>query len=200
MYLENCKNKLWITSDLHFCHDKEFIWGPRGFKSVKEMNTAIVENWNSVVDKEDHVIVLGDLMLNNNEKGLYLLKQLKGTLHLIRGNHDTDARVQEYIKCYNVWERIVPYADTIQYNGYNFYLSHYPTLTSNHDKNKPLNKQIINLCGHLHTDDAMIDMEKGLVYHCELDAHGNTPVLIDDIIEDIKVYRGMKALNNAFVF
>ncbi len=191
MYLEHC-NKLWITSDLHFCHDRDFIWGPRGFKSVEEMNTAIVKNWNAVVGKEDHVIVLGDLMLNNNEKGLYLLKQLNGTLHLIRGNHDSDTRVKEYIKCHNVWEMSVPCADVIKYKEYQFYLSHYPTLTANCDERKPLDKQVINLCGHLHTPDKFIDMDKGNIYHCELDAHNNTPVCIDQIIEDIKKYKGIK--------
>ena len=29
---------IYITSDLHFCHDRGFIYGPRGFKSVHEMN------------------------------------------------------------------------------------------------------------------------------------------------------------------
>ena len=31
-------------------------------------------------------------------------------------------------------------------------------------------------------------MNKGLIYHVELDAHNNYPVLIDDIIEDIQHY------------
>ena len=34
-------SKIWFTSDLHFCHDRDFIYGPRGFKSVQEMNEAI---------------------------------------------------------------------------------------------------------------------------------------------------------------
>jgi hypothetical protein len=31
-------------------------------------------------------------------------------------------------------------------------------------------------------------MDKGLCYHVELDAHNNYPVLLDNIIEDIKEY------------
>ena len=184
--------KIFITSDLHFCHDREFIWGPRGFKSVDEMNNAIVQNWNSAVAPYDHVIVLGDLMLNNDEKGLYLLKQLRGTIHVIRGNHDSDNRVIKYCNCYNVNNTTVPYADTLEYDGYKFYLSHYPTLTANGDADKPLKRQTINLCGHLHTKDKFVDMDKGQTYHCELDAHGNTPVSLDKVIEDIKKYRGIK--------
>lgn len=45
---------------------------------------------------------------------------------------------------------------------------------------------MINLCGHAHTTNPFADMDKGLIYHVELDAHGCYPISIDDIIEDIK--------------
>lgn len=47
--------KIFFTSDLHFNHDREFVWGDRGFKIVEEMNEAIVLNWNSVIDEDDTV-------------------------------------------------------------------------------------------------------------------------------------------------
>ena len=53
---------------------------------------------------------------------------------------------------------------------------------------KPLKKKLINLCGHTHTDNKFKDMDKGLIYHVELDAHNNKPVLLDDIIDDLKNY------------
>ena len=37
-----------------------------------------------------------------------------------------------------------------KYNGYTFYLSHYPTITSNLEKSDNLKKHIINLYGHTH--------------------------------------------------
>ena len=61
---------IFVTSDLHFCHDRDFLYEPRGFKSVHEMNEAIVKNWNSIIQPEDDVYVLGDLMLNDNDRGL----------------------------------------------------------------------------------------------------------------------------------
>ena len=36
-------------------------------------------------------------------------------------------------------------------------------------------------------------MDKGIIYHVELDAHDNKPVLLDDALEDIKNY--MKGRN-----
>ena len=97
---------IYFTSDTHFSqsHDKEFLWGPRGFKDQWEMNENIIKNWNSVVTEEDDVYLLGDVMLCDNAEGIKCLKQLKGKIHIIRGNHDTDARIELYKACHNVVE------------------------------------------------------------------------------------------------
>ena len=92
---------VYVTSDLHFSHNKEFLYGPRGFSSVEDMNSEIVRRWNSVVTGEDDVFVLGDLMLSDNVSGMNCLSQLKGNIHVIRGNHDTDNRIKKYKTCYN---------------------------------------------------------------------------------------------------
>lgn len=176
--------KIFITSDLHFCHQKEFLYAPRGFSSVEDMNIAIVENWNRIVDEEDHVYILGDLMLNDNDRGMKLFNQLKGKKHIILGNHDTDARQALYRDGRDVSE--IVYATIIKYKKYHFYLSHYPTLTSNFDIDKSLKECFINLCGHTHTSNKFEDLNKGLIYHVELDAHECKPVLLDEIIEDLK--------------
>ena len=180
--------KIYVTSDLHFYHDKPFLYSPRGFISVQEMNDAIIRNWNNVVEDDDIVYVLGDIMLVNNELGCKCFNQLKGYKIIILGNHDTDNRIKLYCKLRGV--NGVKRADQIKYNGYSFFLCHYPTLASNYDIDKPLKKRLINLCGHTHTKDKFLDMDKGLIYHCELDAHNNTPVALDDIIIDLKEYLG----------
>ena len=33
-------SNIWLTSDTHFGHDKDFIWGSRGFKNVYEMRES----------------------------------------------------------------------------------------------------------------------------------------------------------------
>ena len=182
---------IYITSDLHFCHDQVFCFGPRGCDSVNDMNNRIVKRWNALITDEDDVYILGDLMLNDTIDGMDYLEMLNGRLHIVFGNHDTPARQELYTKARNVVE-ICGYATVIKYKKYNFYLSHYPTLTSNHDTDKPLKARVINLCGHAHTDDPFADMDKGLIYHCEMDAHHCEPILIDDIIWDIKNYKENK--------
>ena len=178
---------IYVTSDLHFGHDKFFCYIPRGFTSIEEMNNTIVKNWNEVVTNDDDVYILGDLMLNDNTIGMELLESLNGRLHVILGNHDTDTRRDLYEDSDKVVE-VCGYATVIRYKKYNFYLSHYPALTSNHDNNLPLRARVINLCGHSHTEDKFADMDKGLIYHCEMDAHNCTPVSLDEIIWDIKNY------------
>lgn len=177
-------NKIWLCSDLHFCHDKDFLYEPRGFSSVHEMNEQIIKNFNEVIDWTDDLYILGDCFLNNNEEGMSYMRRLPGKKHIIWGNHDTVVR-QELMYLENF--DCLGYANTLKYNGYHFYLSHYPTLTSNYNEDKkPLKRRIINLCAHSHTVDKFADFNKGLIYHVELDAHNNYPVLLDDIIKDIK--------------
>lgn len=175
---------IWLTSDLHFCHNREFLFKPRGFNAVWEMNDEIVKRWNEVVAPDDDVYVLGDLMLNDNDEGARLIKSLKGKLHIVLGNHDTDARRALYSDCYNVVE--VVDAKRLTYDGYHFFLSHYPCLCANYDDSRPLKKQCISLCGHSHYRNPFQDMDKGLIYHCELDCNSIQPILINKIIENLE--------------
>ena len=176
--------RVFITSDWHFMHNRDFIYGPRGFSSAREMTDAIIERHNEIVQPQDHVYVLGDLMLNDNAAGLAAIKQLKGQIHVIRGNHDTDGRMDLYNNCYNVVEIVE--GKYLVYKGYHFYLSHFPCLCGNFDGNKPLKNRIVSLCGHTHTQDPFLDWDKGLIFHCEVDSNNCYPWNLDDIIEKIK--------------
>lgn len=175
-------SKIWLTSDLHFCHDREFLYGPRGFSNVEDMNKAIVERWNNVVQPEDTVYVLGDIMLNNNERGLKLLKSLKGEIHIILGNHDTATREALYKDCWNVVE--VALAARLKYKKYHFFMTHYPCNTGNLEK-ESLKQCTLNLYGHTHQQTNFFQ-DIPYMYHVGLDSHNCTPVCLDDIIEDME--------------
>lgn len=177
---------IYLTSDTHFCHNRQFLYEPRGFSSIDEMNQEVVRIWNEVISPEDEVYHLGDIMLNDNEEGARLLGRLNGQIHIILGNHDTDTRIEIYRASSNVVE--ICYGRPLHYNGYHFFLSHYPTITSNFDYDKPLKARTLNLCGHSHTKDPFADWDKGLIYHVELDAHNNSPISIDYVINDIKIH------------
>ncbi len=174
--------RIFLTSDLHFGHQREFLYGPRGFNTIQEHDEAVIARWNETIQEDDDVYVLGDLMLNDNEHGLDCLRRLKGHIHLVRGNHDTDARW----KLYSELENIVEMENVIifKYRKYHFYLSHFPTLTGNLEK-ESLHQCTLNLFGHTH-DKRHFFEDRPYMYNVSLDAHNCVPVLLDDIIEEMK--------------
>lgn len=172
---------IYFTSDLHFNHNKEFVWKERGFSSVAEMNEAILKNFNSIVTNEDDLYILGDLMLEDNEKGLELLGQLPGKIHIILGNHDTNSRIKLYKQLPNVIE--ITYGARIRYHKWSFFLSHYPTLVNNMDGRK-----MWNISGHTHSNDKF-EKADNFIYNVAVDAHSCYPVSIEKIVEDIKAYK-----------
>lgn len=178
---------IYFTSDLHLFHSQSFLWEPRGYSNAEEHVEGIISSWNSVVNPEDEVYILGDLMLNDTDAGIEAFNRLNGKKYIIIGNHDTDTRVERY-KNELLNTEVIGFGARFKYRKYGFYLSHYPTLVSNFDAEEPLRKQVINLCGHSHTKDKFFDMDKGLIYHVEWDAHGK-PISIDEIIEDLKNFK-----------
>ena len=175
-------SNIYVTSDLHLCHDRTFVYGPRGFSSIQEMNEAIVERWNSKVRPRDRVFVLGDVMLNNNEEALKYIKQLNGTVFFYSGNHDTVTRIMLLSDLDN-WT-YCGIADIQKINGYHLYLSHYPTICSSIIDATPLKQRMINLHGHVHTTKKFI-YDIPYIYNVCMDAHNCYPVSIDEIIQDM---------------
>lgn len=171
---------VFVTSDLHFCHDRMFIWEARGYTDINEMNEVQVRKWNEVVSDEDDVWVLGDLMLGDFEQGLSYLKQLKGKIHVCLGNHDTAKREQAYRDL--GWD--VQLCARMKYKKISFYLSHYPTITHNIDE-KELWQVVVNLYGHTHQITNFYHDDPWM-YHVGVDSHDGYPVSMDQVLADIR--------------
>lgn len=182
---------IYFVSDYHWNHNKDFIYRSRGFSSVEEMNREIVKRHNEIVHKDDKVFILGDLCLGGASEDVLaqnkeLIESLNGSLFLIKGNHDSEKRCQMYKTCRNVFS--IDSSLYYDYGGYHFYLSHFPTITSNFDFDKPLRQRLINLCGHSHCKNAFEDWNRynAPIYHCELDAHDCYPLSVDIILMNIE--------------
>lgn len=176
---------IYLSSDLHLFHNREFIYKPRGFDSIENMNSTLFQNFWEIVEPEDDLYLLGDLLLGGSEsfeKGLTLISHFPGQIHIVRGNHDTDKRWSEYAKLPNVVE--VENAIYLKYNNYHFYLSHYPTMTGNLEKEE-LKQVLINLYGHTHQRNNFYQ-DIPFMYHVGVDSHNCFPVSIDDAIKEIK--------------
>lgn len=93
-------SNLFVTSDLHKSHDKEFIYKPRGFNSVKDHDDWLTKSWNERVKPEDNVLFLGDFLVgagrDSYKIGKDFLFSLKGAIFIIFGNHP--AFMKQYYK------------------------------------------------------------------------------------------------------
>lgn len=172
---------IWLTSDSHYNHEKNFIWEPRGFSSVKEMNEAIVEKWNDVVKDDDIVYHLGDVLMSADlEGGMSLVRQLKGHKYLAFGNHDTENRVEAFKK-EKLFEDI-QMGYRLKAGKLSLVLSHYPQLVANREDKKP----IWSLHGHTHQTTNFSDIFHA--YHVGVDSHCCCVVNLEDIVSEIKLF------------
>ena len=85
-------DKLYFSSDSHIGHFNITKYCHRPFASRKEMDDALIANWNSVVPEDGIVVHCGDFMLphktgDKEYKKIWDKLNFK-TLVLCRGNHD----------------------------------------------------------------------------------------------------------------
>lgn len=79
---------IYYTSDLHLGNKNIIEYENRPWKTVAEMDAALIGNWNQVVGRNDEVYVLGDFCFKGVNKAIQYLECLNGHIHLLRGNHD----------------------------------------------------------------------------------------------------------------
>lgn len=143
---------IWFTSDLHFFHDRILDFHPRRKelfgKTIEEAKEAMIQLWNSRVDKKDTIYILGDLSFGTIEDKRKLFQRLNGNKVLILGNHD---KVPDHLKCY--FNHITQIKNmTFKKSVYNFLhrdiemiMCHFPMLSWEHkDKNS------VMIHGHCH--------------------------------------------------
>ena len=169
---------IYFTSDCHFNHKNILAYEPvsRPFETIEEMNETIISNWNSVVKPEDTVYVLGDMFMGMLDSIEPILKRLNGTVKIIRGNHDTKKRLEEYARLGIEVKDI----DYFVYKGRFFILCHFPM--TNEEFIRMIvqdNSEVVFLYGHIHSN-----APKGYVngtYHVGADTNNLTPISIEQI-------------------
>jgi calcineurin-like phosphoesterase family protein len=133
---------VYFTSDQHFGHAAARSFYHRPFASVTDMDRAMVDRWNSVIEPEDELWHLGDFAVRQSaERVASLLRVLHGQKHLITGNND-DAAVTN-CDC-DGWQSVQPYAE-VTVDGRRLVLCHYPFRTW-----RNMGRGSINLHGHHH--------------------------------------------------
>jgi calcineurin-like phosphoesterase family protein len=134
--------KIFYISDTHFSHENIIKFDNRPFKSVEEMNNTMLENWNSVVRKEDVVCILGDFIWKFKDEDFEFVKRLNGSKRLILGNHDRCKSA----KFKNLFESITRY-EKIKDGDKTIVLCHYPIVAYEGS----YNGRNLHFYGHVHT-------------------------------------------------
>lgn len=109
-------SKVLGMGDLHLGHQNIFHWRkniiPSTITSHEEYCEFVVAEWNSVVKPRDKVFVFGDFVFE--PKALKYAKQLRGQIHLIKGNHDHDcvkevvSKIDGALKYKKAWLTHIP--------------------------------------------------------------------------------------------
>lgn len=165
---------VWVTSDTHFNHSNilSFCDG-RGcdFKSVKEMNECLIDNWNSVVKQGDKVYHLGDVFFGPKEDFKTLWPKLNGSKRLIVGNHDDVKFLSSggFFKKVSMW-RMFP--------EFNCVLTHVPIHESGLYRMKS-DSQMLNIHGHTHRNGSPEGNYKSVC----VELTNYTPVNIEELAE-----------------
>jgi len=140
------RERVWITSDLHFMHTNIIGYCDRPFFNVDSMTDALMATLQKV-PKDELIIFGGDMAMGNYQKTVELIRLLPGRKILIAGNHDLtrDGKCKLALE-ENLFEAVVPFLAWLGYQGRLVVVSHYPILVPETYKNTP----ILNYHGHLH--------------------------------------------------
>lgn len=80
---------VFFTSDTHWGHKNIIAHCNRPYRSVEEMDEAMIENWNAKVGPNDTIYHLGDFFVYcDTNYANRIRSRLNGRICVIRGNHD----------------------------------------------------------------------------------------------------------------
>lgn len=170
---------IYFTSDLHFSDKNVLILGKRPFKDISTMNDTIIDNWNSVVNDDDIVYIIGDIF--GKRKRTNILYSLKGEKRLIMGNHDKVLNKEDLSVFSHIFENL--YCD---YKGHRLFLNHYPV------KNW-IGKEdgSIHIHGHIHSAYNCynkVNFNNGKrIIDVGVDCNDFTPISIDQVLNKFNI-------------
>ena len=158
-------NNIWFTADTHFGHQRTLELSKRPFRTVEEMDSVMIENWNSIISDGDAVYHLGDF-------GNYKVKEkLSGKIHLILGNyerHDINKGVITLDYLFELFEGVYQQIDIAKINNHYYQMVHEPS----HGESGRF-----KLFGHIHK----LQMVKRNALNVGVDCHNFRPINIEEV-------------------
>ena len=197
---------VWFTADLHIRHKNILRHQPNrieamGLKDAEDIETHdawIEQMWLDTVKRGDHVFVVGDFILSNQQDSLKILHRLKSNgceIHLVVGNHDKSTH-----KMFNMFESIdqiksVVFKKSVYpflEHDFQVVMCHYPMI-SWHNKFRGA----MHLYGHVHSNSPWIDERGELMMNVGIDnPKANYRLFsLEDIYSEYNRLLGGKKLN-----
>ena len=138
-------------ADLHFDDDiVNKLMDKRGFETVEEMNEYMINQWNSVVQKRDEVVILGDFIMSKDVKrAKEIILRLHGKKFMVLGNHDHVIRKTAFDR--TLFQKMADYME-LHDNNRKVVCSHYPIMCYNRQYDVINGKaHSYMLHGHIHS-------------------------------------------------
>lgn len=169
-------SKTFVIADLHFGHQgmcnftRDDGSKLRPWTYYKDMDDALVANWNAVVTKDDKVYVLGDVAMHH--RSIAKIGECNGDKVLIKGNHD-QGKLSQYAPFFRDIRAYWQLSKCL--------LSHIPI----HPES--LGRWRANIHGHTHYRRVLLGTEYDPRYICVSVEHTNyAPRLWDDVLKEVE--------------
>lgn len=196
IYTEKDAEKMFFTSDTHFCHENIIKYCKRPFANITENDEEIIRRWNEKVPEDGIVFHLGDVAFGDPERVDNILERLNGTIYLVIGNHDWRRVVNNHKWRFEMMTQQI----NMKIGERHIILNHYPMLAfSGAWRGEDATYQLF---GHVHTSpytDEGLDQQRMKYlftsqYDVGVDNNNFTPVSwkeVDQIINNQMMSLGM---------
>ena len=184
--------KIFYISDYHFYHELALKRSRQIFNSAAEMNEEIIKRHNAKVTENDHVYILGDIIVCHEEeleeKLEHTVAMLNGNLHLITGNHDYKYLDSPIFRRYF---KSIDEAKLIRDNNRYVQLCHYPILMWYRK-----NKGAYHVFGHMHNEQVtkeynILRYEENALNAC-VEVNNYEPCTLEELKENNIIFKGSK--------
>ena len=184
---------VYISSDFHLGHKRDFIYGPRGYNDAFTHTNDIILTINNTIATTGILIYNGDFCLNTTlqECLSYLGRINCQTIYMLWGNHNSrvsEIYEQQLKEQYGVndveiyplkYKNIIFVGDylEINYKGQEYVCTHYPLRSWN-----SMSHGAINCYGHVHSKN---EIDNGRAIDVGWDAFGK-PLKLEEVNEIMK--------------
>ena len=162
----------YFTADTHFHHANILKYCKRPFKTVEEMDAALIRNWNALVGVDDEVYHLGDFSFDSPANYLH---RLNGHILFVFGNHDK--RMLPLRDRWREWKHkitFLPAEAEVIVRGQHIVLSHYAHRVWNKSHHGTW-----HLYGHSH--GSLPDDPNTRSLDVGVDVHDYRPIAFDEV-------------------